>query len=123
MKMNKNKFNLDERLNKYNKDSAQLMYDLASDLLNQVSDEDILKLYKDNDIFSVISTMSNEEILDNIDMLKDTINILITHLKSKSLTEEEYDCMTLDEIILYISNLIEDKSINLFDIIKYLEQI
>lgn len=122
MKTEGKKFNLEERFSQYKKDSAQLLYDLASDLLSQVPDDDVLQLYKDNKVFMKISTMSTEDLLDNVDILKESINILINYLETRPLTEEEFEEMTIDEIFQYISDLIEDKELTLFDIIKYLEQ-
>ena len=121
MKTEGKKFNLEERFSQYKKDSAQLLYDLASDLLSQVSDDDVLQLYKDNKVFMKISTMSNEDLLNNVDILKESINILINYLETRPLTKEEFEEMTIDEIFQYISDLIEDKELTLFDIIKYLE--
>lgn len=122
MKTNGNKFNLNERIEQYRINQAQLLYEFASDLLDQVADEDVLELYKDNsDVFSKLSTLSKEEILNDKVLLMKAVNVLINYLENKPLTEEEYDEMTFDEILDYVNELIEDKKVCLFDIIKYLE--
>lgn len=114
---NKN-FDLENRIKQYNKDIAEVMYDFASDLLNQIADEDVLKMYEDNsNIFSKLSALSKEEILMDKDLLCESIDVMLEYLNNKPLTEEEFDNMTLDEIIEHITNLVEDKEISLFDII------
>lgn len=118
-----NKFNIDERLKQYDLDQAKLMYALASDLLNEVADEDVLKLYEDNnDIFSKLSSKSKQEILSEPNLLKSAINVLVNHLVDQPLTREEYEEMDIAELMDYISALMEDKKLDLFDIIKYIEQ-
>lgn len=121
---NENKpFDLESRIKQYNKDIAEVTYDFASDLLDQVADEDVLKLYQDNsDIFSKLSSKSKDEILNNKELLDSAISIIIDYLTNKPITEEEFNEMTLDEIMEYITNLVEDKEISLFDIIQYLER-
>ena len=119
---NKN-FDLKSRIEQYNKDIAEVMYDFASDLLDQVADEDVLQLYQDNsDIFSKLSSQSKDEILKNKELLNSAIIVIIDYLQNKPITKEEFNEMTLDEIMEYITNLVEDKEISLFDIIQYLER-
>jgi len=114
---NKN-FDLKSRIEQYNKDIAEVMYDFASDLLDQVADEDVLQLYQDNsDIFSKLSSQSKDEILKNKELLNSAIIVIIDYLQNKPITKEEFNEMTLDEIMEYITNLVEDKEISLFDII------
>lgn len=121
---NENKlFDLKSRIEQYNKDIAEVMYDFASDLLDQVADEDVLQLYQDNsDIFSKLSSQSKDEILKNKELLNSAIMVIIDYLQNKPITKEEFNEMTLDEIMEYITNLVEDKEISLFDIIQYLER-
>lgn len=116
---NENKlFDLKSRIEQYNKDIAEVMYDFASDLLDQVADEDVLQLYQDNsDIFSKLSSQSKDEILKNKELLNSAIMVIIDYLQNKPITKEEFNEMTLDEIMEYITNLVEDKEISLFDII------
>lgn len=122
MEMKQNNFDLEKRIEQYKTEQAQLMYDFASELLDQVADEDVLKLYKDNNnVFSKLSTLSKEDILKNKPLMTDAINVLIAYLKNKPLTKEEYDEMTFDEIFAYITNLLDNKQLDLFDYIKYLE--
>lgn len=122
MEMKQNNFDLEKRIEQYKIRQAQLMYDFASELLDQVADEDVLKLYKDNsDIFSKLSTLSKEDILKNKPLMTDAINVLIDYLKNKPLTKEEYENMTFEEIFNYITNLLDNKQLDLFDYIKYLE--
>lgn len=122
MEMKQNNFDLEKRIEQYKIRQAQLMYDFASELLDQVADEDVLKLYKDNNsVFSKLSTLSKEDILKNKPLMTDAINVLIDYLKNKPLTKEEYDEMTFDEIFAYITNLLDNKQLDLFDYIKYLE--
>ena len=122
MEMKQNNFDLEKRIEQYKIRQAQLMYDFASELLDQVADEDVLKLYKDNsDIFSKLSTLSKEDILKNKPLMADAINVLIDYLKNKPLTKEEYENMTFEEIFNYITNLLDNKQLDLFDYIKYLE--
>lgn len=118
----KKEFNLEEKIEQYNNKIGQLMYEFASELLDQVADEDVLKLYEDNNkVFSKLSARSKESILQDKELLQDAINILIEHLDKKPITREEYDEMTFDEILSYISDLLNEKEIDLFDYIKFLE--
>lgn len=122
MKNENNKFDLEKRLEQFNIESAQLLYDLASDLLNQIPDEDILQLYQDyNDIFSKLSSLSKEEILKERVLLQDAVAVLISNTEKQELTEEDFENMTMEEIVTYVSKLMKDKDLDVFDLIKMVE--
>ena len=54
-------------------------------------------------------------------MILDAISIFKEYLANRKLTVDEYNEMTLDEVIDYISGIINEKSEDLYYIIKELE--
>lgn len=87
---------------KYELDISQVMYDYASKLLSLVEDDEILDLYKDNPIFAKISSMSNEEILRDKDLLRKAIKCLEEFLNNKPDKEE------IEELAAILNNLDEN---------------
>lgn len=113
-------------LTQYDKLESELLYNKAVDLFNLITDselENLLKLAPENDILINLSNKPTEEIKRNKELLQKAIDLFISTIESRNLTQEEFDSMTLDEIKNYIFNTITDKRSVLLGVINRLEDI
>lgn len=110
----------------YDKLESELLYEKAVDLFNLITDselENLLKLAPENNILINLSNKPTEEIKKNKVLLQKAIDLFIKTIESRNLTQDEFDCMTLDEIKEYINNIIVDKRSILLGVINRLEEI
>lgn len=113
-------------LTQYDQLESDLLYNKAVDLFSLITDaelEGLLKSAPENNILIKLSNKPTEEIKRNKDLLKDAIDLFIRTIESRNLTQDEFDCMTLDEIKDYINNIIVDKRSILLGVINRLEDI
>lgn len=86
---------------KYNHNIAIVMYEYASGLLDLVEDDEILDLYKEHPVFAKISTMSNDAILEDRELLEEAIHTLEDYLSQRP------DMEKLEEIMKVLNELDE----------------
>lgn len=113
-------------LSQYDKLESELLYNKAVDLFNLITDselEELLKSSPENNTLLKLGNKPTEEIKRNKELLKDAIDLFIRTIESRNLTQDEFDCMTLDEIKEYINNIIVDKRSILLGVINRLEEI
>lgn len=113
-------------LTQYDKLESELLYNKAVDLFNLITDSELEELLKSSPENSTLLKLGNKptnEIKRNKELLKDAIDLFISTIESRNLTQEEFDSMTLDEIKNYISNTITDKTSVLLGVINRLEDI
>lgn len=113
-------------LSQYDRLESELLYNKAVDLFNLITDSELEKLLKsspENNILLKLGNKPTEEIKRNKELLKDAIDLFIRTIESRNLTQDEFDCMTLDEIKEYINNIIVDKRSILLGVINRLEEI
>lgn len=113
-------------LTQYDQLESELLYNKAVDLFSLITDaelEGLLKSSPENNILIELGNKPTEEIKRNKDLLKDAIDLFIRTIESRNLTQDEFDCMTLDEIKDYINNIIVDKRSILLGVINRLEEI
>jgi hypothetical protein len=113
-------------LTQYDKLESELLYNKAVDLFNLITDselEELLKSSPENSTLLKLGNKPTDEIKRNKELLKDAIDLFISTIESRNLTQEEFDSMTLDEIKNYISNTITDKTSVLLGVINRLEDI
>lgn len=113
-------------LTQYDKLESELLYNKAVDLFNLITDselEELLKSSPENSTLLKLGNKPTDEIKRNKELLKDAIDLFISTIESRNLTQEEFDSMTLDEIKNYISNTITDKRSVLLGVINRLEDI
>lgn len=113
-------------LTQYDQLESELLYNKAVDLFSLITDaelEGLLKSSPENNILIKLGNKPTEEIKRNKDLLKDAIDLFIRTIESRNLTQDEFDCMTLDEIKDYINNIIVDKRSILLGVINRLEEI
>lgn len=113
-------------LTQYDKLESELLYNKAVDLFNLITDselEELLKSSPENSTLLKLGNKPTDEIKRNKELLKDVIDLFISTIESRNLTQEEFDSMTLDEIKNYISNTITDKTSVLLGVINRLEDI
>lgn len=113
-------------LTQYDKLESELLYNKAVDLFNLITDselEELLKSSPENSTLLKLGNKPTDEIKRNKKLLKDAIDLFISTIESRNLTQEEFDSMTLDEIKNYIFNTITDKRSVLLGVINRLEDI
>ena len=111
---------MDKIKNKFKSKFGELLYEYANELLSMLDDTEVLDLYeKNNKIFSTLSSMKKDEIVNDHDLLKLAINTLEAYLQNRGLSKYEYNKMDAEEIGLYIINLIGHEET--YDLIKELE--
>ena len=113
-------------LTQYDQLESDLLYNKAIDLFSLITDselEGLLKSSPENNILIRLGNKPTEEIKRNKDLLKDAIDLFIRTIESRKLTQDEFDCMTLDEIKEYINSIIVDKRSILLGVINRLEDI
>ena len=113
-------------LAQYDKLESELLYNKAVDLFNLITDselEELLKSSPENSTLLKLGNKPTDEIKRNKELLKDAIDLFIRTIESRNLTQDEFDCMTLDEIKEYINNTIVDKRSILLGVINRLEEI
>lgn len=113
-------------LTQYDKLESELLYNKAVDLFNLITDselEELLKSSPENSTLLKLGNKPTDEIKRNKELLKDAIDLFISTIESRNLTQEEFDSMTLDEIKNYISNTITGKRSVLLGVINRLEDI
>lgn len=118
--------NLQSILERYKTLEAELLYDKAISLFNLITDqeiEEILKKDPEHGILLELSSKHPEEIKQDLNLLNSAIELFITTLESRNLTEDEFEAMTLDDIKEYINKLIVDKRSILLGVINRLEEI
>lgn len=87
---------------------AEAKYQYASDLLNLVDDDNVIDLYKSyNKIFSTLSSMSKEQILENTDLLDASIEVLEEYFENY-VSEDEFNDLTRDEQIQLIVDALDE---------------
>lgn len=115
---------LQEVLNKYDNMESQMLYNKAVEILGLVSDEELGEIMLHHScIFSRISGMTHEQLMNNKELMKQAIDIFIQTIESRNLCQDEFDAMTLDEIKDYISSIITNKSPMLLRLINELEEV
>lgn len=113
-------------LTQYDKLESELLYNKAVDLFNLITDselEELLKSSPENSTLLKLGNKPTDEIKRNKKLLKDAIDLFISTIESRNLTQEEFDSMTLDEIKNYIFNTVTDKRSVLLGVINRLEDI
>ena len=98
----------EEAKKKFVKSVEEAKYQYASDLLNLVDDDSIIDLYQTyNKIFSTLSGMSKEQILNNPGLLSAAIEVLEDHFDSY-IDEDEFNDLSRDEQIQLIVDALDD---------------
>ena len=111
---------LKELFENQKKERIDLFFKHARELMDLITDEELLGIYEANPkLFSQLSNNSDNPYKE--DMILVAISIFKEYLANRKLTVDEYNEMTLDEVIDYISGIINEKSEDLYYIIKELE--
>lgn len=98
----------DQVKNQFLKNVAEAKYKYASDLLNLVKDDEVIGLYqKYSKIFSTLSGMSKEQILNNPQLLDASIEVLEDYFDNY-VSEDEFNNMERDEQIQLIVDALDD---------------
>lgn len=93
---------------KFLKNVEEVKYQYASDLLNLVDDDSIIDLYQTyNKIFSTLSGMSKEQILDNPNLLDAAIEVLEDYFDNY-ISEDEFNELDRDNQIQLIVDALDD---------------
>lgn len=109
---------LEELLEKQSKERIELRFKHAKELMDLISDEELAQIYSEYpEVFAELS-YSREY---RIHTIEEAINIFIEFLKNKGISEDEYESMTVDDVIDYLSELITRKTSSIWDLIKELE--
>ena len=94
--------------NEFLKKITEAKYKYASDLLNLVDDDSVINLYqKYNKIFSTLSGMSKEQILNNSELLNAAIEVLEEHFDNY-VSEEEFNNMNREEQIQMVVDALDE---------------
>lgn len=114
--------NLETILDKYDKLEANLKYEKAAELLELISDDNVSNMYlKYPELFSTLSKMPADMAYSYVKYIDEAINIFIDEIKKQGLSREEFSAMTTDEIVEYLVKLYKKNNIDLYPIIKNLE--
>lgn len=98
----------DEAKAKFLKKIEEAKYEYASDLLNLVDDYNIINLYQTySKIFSTLSGMSKEQILENKVLLDSAIEVLEEYFDNY-VSEDEFNSMERDEQIQLIVEALDE---------------
>lgn len=90
------------------KNIMEAKYKYASDLLNLIDDDGVIALYtRYNKIFSTLSGMSKEEILNTPDLLDASLDVLEEYLDNYN-SREDFEDLTRDEQIQLIVDALDD---------------
>lgn len=115
---------LQEILSKYDNMEAQMLYNKAVEILGLITDEELSDIMLNNSyLFSKISGMTHEQLLNDKESIEKAIDIFIETIESRNLCQDEFEAMTLDEIKDYISSIITSKSPMLLRLINEIEEI
>lgn len=115
---------LQEILSKYDNMEAQMLYNKAVEILGLITDEELSDIMLNNSyLFSKISGMTHEQLLNDKESIEKAINIFIETIESRNLCQDEFEAMTLDEIKDYISSIITSKSPMLLRLINEIEEV
>lgn len=94
--------------NQFLKNVAEAKYKYASDLLNLVDDDNVINLYQNyNKIFSTLSGMSKEKILNSPELLDAAIEVLEDYFDNY-ISEDEFNNMGRDEQIQLIVEALDE---------------
>lgn len=94
--------------NQFLKNVAEAKYKYASDLLNLVDDDNVINLYQNyNKIFSTLSGMSKEQILNSPELLNAAIEVLEDYFDNY-ISEDEFNNMGRDEQIQLIVEALDE---------------
>ena len=110
-------------LDKYELEEGKLFYNKANELLTLITDKELEELFATYPkIFQKVTGNVNvEQILSDVNTLKDICTIFKNTVKARHLTEDEYLAMTIDDIKEYIYDLPIVKNDKLLNIIYGLE--
>ena len=98
----------EEAKKKFLKNIREAKYQYASDLLNLVDDDNVINLYQSyNKIFSTLSSMSKDQILDNPALLDAAIEVLEDYFDNY-ISEDEFNNMGRDEQIQLIVEALDE---------------
>lgn len=98
----------EETKHKFFKKIAEAKYEYASDLLNLVDDDNVINLYQNyNKIFSTLSGMSKEQILNSPELLDAAIEVLEDYFDNY-ISEDEFNNMGRDEQIQLIVEALDE---------------
>lgn len=115
---------LKEVLNKYDAIEAQMLYDKAVEILSLISNEELEDILRNHAVlFSKISSLPHEQLLNDKETIRKAIDIFIQTIESRNLTKDEFDAMTLDDVKDYIDSIITIKSPSLLRLINEIEEI
>lgn len=115
---------LQEILSKYDSMEAQMLYNKAVEILGLITDEELSDIMLNNSyLFSKISGMTHEQLLNDKESIEKAIDIFIETIESRNLCQDEFEAMTLDEIKDYISSIITSKSPMLLRLINEIEEV
>lgn len=115
---------LQEILSKYDSMEAQMLYNKAEEILELITDEELSDIMLNNSyLFSKISGMTHEQLLNDKESIEKAIDICIETIESRNLCQDEFEAMTLDEIKDYISSIITSKSLMLLRLINEIEEV
>lgn len=115
---------LQEILSKYDNMEAQMLYNKAVEILGLITDEELSDIMLNNSyLFSKISGMTHEQLLNDKESIEKAIDIFIETIESRNLCQDEFEAMTLDEIKDYISSIITSKSPMLLRLINEIEEV
>lgn len=118
--------NLKELLTHYDNLESELLYNKAKQLFDLITDselENLMRLSPENSILIELSNKSTEAIKKNKNLLQRAIDLFITTIESRNLTEDEFNAMTLDDIKDYINSIIIDKRSILLGVINRIEDL
>jgi hypothetical protein len=110
-------------LKQLDKEIGKAYYEACKQLLTPLTDREFEKLCaKHNELFSKLSTLDHSKIEEFIPEMRQVIQIMQDY--NKGLSIEEFEAMTMDEVVDYVSSLIYSKGkINLYNLVKELEKL
>ncbi len=87
---------------------VEAKYKYASDLLNLIDDDNVIALYANyNKIFSTLSGMIKEQILDNPELLDASIEVLEDYFDNY-ISEDDFNSMNRDDQIQLIVDALDN---------------
>ena len=96
-----------------------MLFKHARELMEMITDEELVKIYSQNPgIFSELS----QETEYKEEYISEAISIFVEYLRNKGLSKDEFEVMTFDDVMGYVSNILSNmSSSSLYEFIKELE--
>lgn len=109
---------LEKLLERQKKEKSELLFKHARELMDMITDDELVEIYSQYpELFAEISHGGDHRIY----LLEEAIEIFTDFLTTKGISKDEYEAMTVDDVVEYLSELITRKTKSIWDLIKELE--